>query len=191
MGQEFLRRGDEAVALLVFDMQVSTLLDREVLHSAESNTFFEDFERYFRLLSSLVSHGLPVVSHQWRRVLGIKGLADNYYSFQEGAFLFKKFTSNRFTFVELNVRLKEKLGALLRCRALAQENLCCISRIFVLPCLFFTVDGHCPDRPCPDEHLPKSLLNAAQYNMRVDVHLQQIRILGLVYSALPQDRNAR
>jgi len=191
MGQEFLRQGDQAVALLVFDMQVSTLLDREVLYSTESNTFFEDFERYFRLLSSLVSCGLPLISHQWRRVLGIKGLADNYYLVQEGTFLFKKFASNRFTFVELNLRLKEKLGALLYSKVLTEENLCRTSGIFVLPCLFFTVDGHCPDRPCPDEHLPKSLLNAAQYNMKVDVHLQQIRILGLVYSALPQDRNAR
>ena len=190
MGQEFLRRGDKAVALLVFDMQVSTLLDREILNSAE-HKFFEVFERYFRLLFSLVSRDLPLANHQWRRVFGIKGLADNHYSVQEGTFLFKKFASNRFTFIELNLCLKEKLGALLRRRVHAEEYFCRTSGIFMLPCPFFIVDGHCPHRPCPDEHLPKSSLNAAQYNTKVNDYLQQICILELVHSALPQDRNAR
>ena len=190
MGQEFLRRGDKAVALLVFDMQVSTLLDQEILDSAEYE-FFEVFERYFHLLFSLMSHDLPLANHQWRRVFGIKGLADNHYLVQEGTFLFKKFASNRFTFIELNLYLKERLGSLLRRRVLAEEYFCRTSGIFVLPCPFFTVDGHCPHEPCPDEHLPKSSLNAAQYNTKVDDYLQQIRILGLAYSTLPQGRNAR
>ncbi|KAL4069230.1 hypothetical protein J3A83DRAFT_4413033 [Scleroderma citrinum] len=188
IGQEFLRRGDEAIALLVFDMRVSTLLVQGSLSrsSAELTAFFEDFERYVHLLTSLMSRDLPLANNQWRRVFAINKLPGHCYSVQEGTFLFKKFASNRFTLAELNLRLKEELGAHLRRKVLAEQELCYRSQIFALPCLSFAVDGHCHDELCLDEHLSQSSLNAAQYNVKVDAHLQQIRILDIMYSAPSQ-----
>ncbi|KAL4069231.1 hypothetical protein J3A83DRAFT_4536273 [Scleroderma citrinum] len=192
IGHEFLRRGDEAIALLVFDMRISTLLDQGTLSrsSAELTAFFNDFGIYARLLTSLMSRNLPLSDDQrWRRVFAINELPGQRYSVYEGTFLFKKFASNHFTLAELNLRWKEKLGAHLRRNVLVEQELCRISRIFALPCLFFAIDDHCPDRlSCSDEHLSKSSLSAVQYNMKVNVHLQQIRILDFMYSALPQEQ---
>ncbi|KAL4065822.1 hypothetical protein V8B97DRAFT_1919570 [Scleroderma yunnanense] len=177
IGHEFLRRGDEAIALLVFDMRISTLLDQGTLSrsSAELTAFFNDFGIYARLLTSLMSRNLPLSDDQrWRRVFAINELPGQRYSVYEGTFLFKKFASNHFTLAELNLRWKEKLGAHLRRNVLVEQELC---------------HDHCPDRlSCSDEHLSKSSLSAVQYNMKVNVHLQQIRILDFMYSALPQEQ---
>ncbi|KAL4065819.1 hypothetical protein V8B97DRAFT_1114496 [Scleroderma yunnanense] len=188
IGQEFLSRGNEAIALFVFDMRVSMLLDLESLCSAELTTFFEGFERYARLLVSLMPCNLPLANHQWRRVFAINELLGHRYSLQERTFLFKKFASNRYTLAELNLRLKEELGARLRNSLLTEQNLCRMSRIFALPCLFFAVDDHCHNKLCPDIHLSKSSLDSVQYNTKVDVHLKQIRILDFMYSVLPQEK---
>ncbi|KIM51667.1 hypothetical protein SCLCIDRAFT_33255 [Scleroderma citrinum Foug A] len=180
IGQEFLGRGDEALALLVFDMRVSKLYDPEASHS----TFLEHFENYVRLLASLVPRDLPLDNHLWRRVFAISELPGHRYSVQEGTFLFKKFTSNRFTSAELNHHWKDQMNAKLRQIVLDERNFCYIH--FGPSCIFFAVDNRCHDKDCPDDNLSKSSLNAANYNTRINVHFQLIRVLSLMYSALPQ-----
>ena len=189
IGQDFLRQGDGIIALLIFDLvfdvPVSNFYDPGTSSFAEVTTFLEHFETYVRLLASFVSRDLPLANHLWRRVFSINELPGHHYSVQEGSFLFKKFTSNRFTSAELNSWCKEQLSARFRHRVFSERDFCLVSRIFALPCLYFAVDGHCY-KSCADTPLSKSMPTAADYNMKINLYLQQIRILNSMYSALPQ-----
>ena len=187
IGQEFLRQGHEAIALLVFEIPVSKFYHPGILSFAEVATFLQRFEKYVRLLAPLMSRDLPLADNLWRRVFAINELPCHRYSVQEGSFLFKKFTSNRFTSAELNSWWKKQLNTYFRHKVLSEKDFCLASQRFMLPCLYFGVDGHCY-KSCSGTRLSKTMTTAADYNMKINLFFQQIRILNLTYSALPQEQ---
>lgn len=155
---------------------------------AEVATFLEHFEKYVRLLVPLMSRDLPLADNLWRRVFAIKEFPCHRYSVQKGSFLFKKSTSNLFTSAELNKWWKERLNTYFRHKVSSEKDFCLASQRFMLPCLYFGVDGHCYES-CSDTRLSKSMPTTADYNMKINLFLQQIRILNLTYSALPQKQD--
>ncbi|KAI6000278.1 P-loop containing nucleoside triphosphate hydrolase protein [Pisolithus marmoratus] len=186
LGEEFSDRGEDAMALMAFDVFFSQL---PTLHSAQApqfDNFLRRFERYVRLLVSVVSHEIPfpATDSQVRKVFGIAPLSDHHYSITPGTFLHKRFTQNRHLAADIGLLLNAQLKAHLRQKVL-EENISCIARAFSTQCPYFVLhDCHYRTAHCSHQHSRRTSLNATLYNMKVNLHLQQIRILDLMFSVV-------
>ncbi|KAG6331189.1 hypothetical protein ID866_7900 [Astraeus odoratus] len=79
LGCQFLRRGDDFLALAALDRAFSQF---PVLNSAnldEMDDYLEQFGTYIHLLISVISDGDPLANRGARRVFGVIELPDHYY----------------------------------------------------------------------------------------------------------------
>ncbi|KAI6096326.1 hypothetical protein EDD16DRAFT_1720000 [Pisolithus croceorrhizus] len=189
LGEEFSGRGDEAMALMAFDVYFSELPALNSASASEIDTFLRRFERYVRLLASTVSDEIPLraTDSRVRRVFGISPSSDYHYSVSAGTFLHRKFAQNQhLTMADTNLLLKGRLKARLRQKVLEENDTSCDSQAFSTQCPYSIMHGRSCSRMihCHQQHEQKMSLDAAAYNAKVNVHLQQIRILDLMFSAV-------
>jgi hypothetical protein len=87
--------------------------------------------------------------------------------------------------------LRLSIRTVLKDKVSAVNDMCYESPVFS-QCLMFIVTGGCRRENCPQEHVPVSKLDRTYYNTRVAIHIWQILILQLMYSAHPYiDRRDR
>ncbi|KAI6158403.1 hypothetical protein EDD17DRAFT_1763946 [Pisolithus thermaeus] len=189
LGEEFSGRGDEAMALMAFDVFFSELPALYSASTSEFDTFLKRFERHVRLLASIVSDEIPLraTDSRVRRVFGILPSSDYHYSVSSGTFLHRKFTQNQhLTMTDINLLMKGRLKARLRQKVLEENDISCVSQAFSTQCPYSIMHGRSCSRMihCYQQHEQKMSLDAAAYNAKVNVHLQQIRILDLMFSAV-------
>ncbi|KAI6141395.1 hypothetical protein BKA82DRAFT_2640811 [Pisolithus tinctorius] len=187
LGSEFSDRGEEALALMAFDVLSSRLPTLRSVRASEFDTFLRHFEGYVRLLVSVVSDEITfrATDPQVKKVFGIVPLPNYQYSVTPGTFLHRGSKENRYLSVDIKALLKTQLHAHLRRKVLEVNEASCISQAFSTQCPYFILhDGHCHNKHCNQQHEQRTSLDVTSYNMKVNVHLQQIRILDLAFSAV-------
>ncbi|KAI6094990.1 hypothetical protein F5141DRAFT_1275237 [Pisolithus sp. B1] len=187
MGEEFSNRGEEAMALMTFNVFSSQLATLHSARAAELDIFLKCFERYVRLLISIVSNEIPfrATDSKVMKVFGIVPLHDRSYSVMAGTFLHRRFQQNRYLSTEINDLLMAQLQAHLRKKLQDESDASLISGAFATHCPYSIIHGcSCYRRHCNQQHERRLCLNAASYNMKINLHLQQIRILDLMFSVV-------
>ncbi|KAI6095428.1 hypothetical protein EV401DRAFT_2083708 [Pisolithus croceorrhizus] len=185
LGEEFFDRGEEVMALMTFNVLSSQLPTLSSADAAEFDKFLRRFERYVRLLISILSDEAPlrVTDPKVVKVFGIVPSSDHRYSAMAGTFLHRNFKQHRYLSTEMNDLLKAQLQAHLRQKVLDENNASCISQAFSTQCPSSTTHGRKP------RHKGQPHLNAASHGMKINLHLQQIRILDLMFSAVGGHEN--
>ncbi|KAI6110793.1 hypothetical protein EDD16DRAFT_1710655 [Pisolithus croceorrhizus] len=187
LGEEFSDWGEDAMALMAFDVFFSQLPTLHSVHPAQVDNFLRRFERYVCLLASVVSHEislLPADPHV-RKVFGIVPSADHHFTTTEGTFLHRRFAHNRYLSADIDLLLNTQLKAHLREKVLEEDNIICVARAFSSQCTHVVLhDQHCRKKDCGHQHWQRSSLNATLYNAKVNLHLQQIHILDSMFSVV-------
>ncbi|KAI6094379.1 hypothetical protein F5141DRAFT_250383 [Pisolithus sp. B1] len=187
LGEEFSDWGEDAMALMAFDVFFSQLPTLHSVHPAQVDNFLRRFERYVCLLASVVSHEislLPADPHV-RKVFGIVPSADHHFTTTEGTFLHRRFAHNRYLSADIDLLLNTQLKARLREKVLEEDNIICVARAFSSQCTHVVLhDQHCRKKDCGHQHWQRSSLNATLYNAKVNLHLQQIHILDSMFSVV-------
>ncbi|KAI6128061.1 hypothetical protein EDD16DRAFT_1824810, partial [Pisolithus croceorrhizus] len=102
-----------------------------------------------------------------------------------GTFLHRRFQQNRYLSTEINDLLMAQLQAHLRKKLQDESDASLISGAFATHCPYSIIHGcSCYRRHCNQQHERRLCLNAASYNMKINLHLQQIRILDLMFSVV-------
>ncbi|KAI5997140.1 hypothetical protein EDD15DRAFT_2364627 [Pisolithus albus] len=185
LGEEFSDWGEDALALMAFDVCFSQLPALYSAHAAQIDNFLKRFERYVSLLVSIVSDETPLrpTDPHVRKVFGIVPSTDNHYTITEGAFLHRRFAHNRHLSAEIDLLLNDRLKARLRQKVLDQDNMISVTRALSTQCPYLVLhDQRCRKRDCGHQHWKRTSLNATMYNMKINLHLQQIRILDMLFS---------
>ncbi|KAI5997877.1 hypothetical protein F5J12DRAFT_895738 [Pisolithus orientalis] len=133
-----------------------------------------------------------------RKLFAITQLSDDQYDVQAGSFILatpstvstsndEQTNGSQYTHGQVTNALKDRVRSYLRHQVDTETRLCYSAKIFS-QCLLYSVIGSCKYGKCKQQHVSLSSLDSTQYNARVGIHLQQIRILQLVYSAFPEMR---
>ncbi|KAI9566690.1 hypothetical protein HD554DRAFT_2315329 [Boletus coccyginus] len=159
----------------------------------EMSQFLNKFREYTGLLHDIIYHPDPLSVTSIKRLFSITEISNTEYRMEPGSFLH---TGDRHGPMDLRPSVvtlskREMVTALKKCLAIhlckrvTKENeLCCDAMVFS-QCLTFTVYGQCKRANCPQEHVKSADLDSKRYNLRIGTHLQQIRILQLMYSVDP------
>ncbi|KAF9219473.1 hypothetical protein BS17DRAFT_760990 [Gyrodon lividus] len=201
LATSFQENGDDTAALWSLDHFFSRLPRLLSATLQELTVFLRRYYAYARLLFQTVSHNDPIGDHNIRKLMGITEVSKDEFTIHPGAFLSRQpastidndashpLPSSRQALTDL---LKERMRDHLQVKVDAENKQCYEARVFS-QCLSFimTRDNVCKYFGCPQEHVPMKSLDQAQYNARVGAHLQQMRILQLMYSAHPHMRRTR
>jgi hypothetical protein len=198
----FKKHDNQVAALLCLDHVFSQDMDIRSFTVDEMAGFLHT---YARLLHRISMFRDPVEHSGIRRLFSIVQLSGDEFLIPRGTFLHSNVTEirqgitlvsehslgyrasrrNVTELLQLSVRtvLKDKVSAV--------NDMCYESPVFS-QCLTFIVSGGCRRENCPQEHVPISKLDRMRYNTRVAIHIWQILILQLLYSAHPHlDRRDR
>ncbi|KAF9230011.1 hypothetical protein BU15DRAFT_84182, partial [Melanogaster broomeanus] len=168
LATSFLEKGaDNSAALWTLDHCFSRLPRLVDVTLQELSFFLRRYYAYARLLFLAASHSDPIGNHNIRKLMGITEVHNDEFTMHLSAF--------RFLFPQHPSTLNSDPHS---------------------PPPLFPTRSHYPTEteiaPPPQrqgrcgEQAMSKFLNQEQYNARVGVHLQQMRILQLMYSAQPQ-----
>ncbi|KAG1738625.1 uncharacterized protein EDB91DRAFT_1137833, partial [Suillus paluster] len=160
--------------------------------------FLETFHTYARLLYQISTMPDPLGRDDVLRLFSIVPLSGNEFLIPRGTFLHDSATetpwNNHLVSVHQSGYTTSRRNAtqlvhpfirtVLKDKVLAVDEMCCNAPVF-LQCLPYIVSGTCRRMPCPQEHVMMLNLGRMQYNAHVAIHLQQMLILQLLYSAHP------
>ncbi|KAF8838026.1 hypothetical protein BDN67DRAFT_972122 [Paxillus ammoniavirescens] len=202
LATSFQEKGDDTAALWSLDHFFARL---PILRSAtlqELTVFLGRYYAYARLLFVTVSHNDPIGDHSIRKLMGITEVSKDEFTIHPGAFLSRQPASttndapasesqSSFSRQTLTRLLRDRMRDHLQAKVDAENKHCCEATVFS-QCLSYimTRNNLCNYVGCPQEHVPMTALDQAQYNARVGAHLQQMRILQLMYSAAPHMRRS-
>ncbi|KAG6332615.1 hypothetical protein ID866_6474 [Astraeus odoratus] len=199
LATSFLEREERIAALWCLD-RFFTPLPLSLPDTLEGLTrFLREFYAYAHLLYIVASHNDPVGEPIIRQLFGITDLGNGTYVVHPGSFLPVSVSetdpalndvptnTDLHSHKTLTDDLRERLRKHLREKVVAETTLCYNAKIFS-QCLSYIIHGACNYIGCLQQHASLSSLDSAQYNMRVGIHLQQMRILQLMFSAFPEMR---
>ncbi|KAI6022561.1 hypothetical protein EDC04DRAFT_334245 [Pisolithus marmoratus] len=198
LAQTFIKQNNKVAALWCLDHVFSRLPHLLSATLEEFASFLRKFYTYSHLLYTVASQNDPVGAQGVRKLFGITQLSDDQYIVQMGSFILTtpgaNFTTedegtnaSPYTHGRLTNILKDRIRSYLRYQVNAETRVCYNAKVFS-QCLLYAINGSCNYAKCKQQHVPLSSLDTAQYNARVGLHLQQMRILQLVYSAFPEMR---
>ncbi|KAI6021001.1 hypothetical protein BKA83DRAFT_14200 [Pisolithus microcarpus] len=198
LAQFFMEQKDNAATLWCLNHVFARLPQLVSATLEEFALFLRKFYTYSHLLYTVASQNDPVGGRGIRKLFGITQLSDDQYVVQTGSFILpipgaesttedERTNASQYTHGQITNALKERVRSYLRYQVKAETGLCNNAKVFS-QCLLYSVNGSCNYAKCKQQHVPLSSLDSAQYNARVGIHLQQMRILQLVYSAFPEMR---
>ncbi|KAI6094857.1 hypothetical protein EDD16DRAFT_1502638 [Pisolithus croceorrhizus] len=201
LAESFTKRDEKVPALWCLNHVFSRLPQLFSATLEDFAHFLRKFYTYSHLLYIIASHNDPVGGRGVRRLFGIIQLSDDQYEVQPGSFILatpravstdddEQKSPSPSTRGQITGALKERVRLHLRYQVNAETRLCYNAKVFS-QCLLYAVNGSCNYAKCKQHHVPPSSLDPAQYNARVGIHLQQMRILQLVYSAFPEMRDIK
>ncbi|KAH7884002.1 hypothetical protein F5I97DRAFT_1631620 [Phlebopus sp. FC_14] len=190
----FLDRKDSNAALWILDRTFSRLPRLMDATLAELAGFLQRYYTYARMLYVIASHNDPLGDPGIRKLLAISEVSKDRYVLHPNSLLsFEPPTTNpsavppiltAYSRVYVTQLLKNRMRNYLHDKVHAENERTYEAKVFS-QCLSFIMNDSCNYQRCPQEHVHLSSLDAKQYNARIGIHLQQMRILQLVYSALP------
>ncbi|KAI6165389.1 hypothetical protein EDD17DRAFT_1754090 [Pisolithus thermaeus] len=197
LAEFFKEQNESAAALWCLNHIYSPLPQIPSPTLKEVTLFLRKFYIYSQLLYTVASHKDPVGGYGIRKLFGITQLSVDQYAVQPNSFISPTpgakspsddaHTNRLYTHGQITCALKERVRLHLRFQVSAETRLCHKAKVFS-QCLLYAVNGFCNYAKCKQRHAPLSSLDSTQYNAQVDIYLQQMRILQLVYSAFPEMR---
>ncbi|KAI6128736.1 hypothetical protein EDD16DRAFT_1739250 [Pisolithus croceorrhizus] len=197
LAEFFKEQNESATALWCLNHIFSPLPQIPSANLKEVTLFLRKFYIYSQLLYTIASHRDPVGMYGIRKLFGITQLSVDEYAVQPNSFILPTpgvespsddvHTNRSYTHGEITCALKECVRRHLRFQVSAETRLFHNAKVFS-QCLLYAVNGFCNYAKCKQRHVPLSSLDSTQYNAQVDIYLQQMRILQLVYSAFPEMR---
>ncbi|KIK18632.1 hypothetical protein PISMIDRAFT_178561 [Pisolithus microcarpus 441] len=200
LAETFEEQNESAAALWCLNHVFSPLPQLLSATLQEFTFFLRKFYIYSHLLYTVACHSDPVGVHGIRRLFGITRLSDDQYVVQPGSFILmtpstksttegvdERTNPSSYSHGQITDALKERVRSYLRLQVNVEIRLCHNSKI-LSQCLLYAIYGSCNYAKCKQQHDPLSSLDSTQYNARIGLHLQQMRILQLVYSAFPEMR---
>ncbi|KAI6165387.1 hypothetical protein EDD17DRAFT_225222 [Pisolithus thermaeus] len=200
LAESFIKRDEKVAALWCLNHVFSRLPQLSSATLEDFALFLRRFYTYSHLLYIVASHNDPVGERDIRRLFGITQLSDDQYVVKPGSFILttpsaesttkdvdEKTNASPYTQAQITNALKDRVRSYLRYQVNAETRLCYKSKI-LSQCLLYAINGSCNYAKCQQRHDPLSSLDSVQYNARIGLHLQQMRILQLVYSAFPEMR---
>ncbi|KAG1738617.1 uncharacterized protein EDB91DRAFT_1249139 [Suillus paluster] len=197
----FQEHNNPSAALHCLDHFFSQVTDIRSFQVHEMAGFLETFHTYARLLYQFSTLPDPLESDDVLRLFSIVPLSGDEFLIPHGTFLYDNatetsrnnhlvsmhqsgYTASRRHATEL---IHLSIRTVLEDKVLAVDEMCCDAPVF-LQCLPYIVSGTCRRARCPQEHVTISNLDRVQYNAHVAIHIQQILILQLLYSAHPSTK---
>ncbi|KAG0703070.1 hypothetical protein DFH29DRAFT_918710 [Suillus ampliporus] len=194
----FETHNNPPAALLCLDHIFSRATDIRSFAVDEMQRFLQQFHAYTRLLYQISTFPDPVGHGGIRKLFSIVKLSGDEFLIPNGTFLHSSvmesrqgitlasehpsgYKASRRNITEL---LQAFIRTLLKDKVSAINDMCCESPVFS-QCLPFLVSGVCRRENCPQEHVAISKLDRLYYNARVAIHIWQILILQIMYSAHP------
>ncbi|KAI5983593.1 hypothetical protein EDD15DRAFT_2487286 [Pisolithus albus] len=196
----FQERNENAPALWCLNHVFSRLPQHLHAKLEDFALFLRKFYTYSHLLYTIASHSDPVGVQGIRRLFGITQLSDDQYVVQPGSFILmtpsaksttegidERTNPSSYSHGQITDAFKQRVRSYLRHQVNVETRLCYNSKI-LSQCLLHAIIGSCNYAKCKQQHDSLSSLDSTQYNARIGLHLQQMRILQLVYSAFPEMR---
>ncbi|KAH7911824.1 hypothetical protein BJ138DRAFT_1005801 [Hygrophoropsis aurantiaca] len=192
----------QAAVLLCLEHIFSRSLHIHAANVEEVSTLLRKFLVYIRLLYQLVSDMDPLSKTSMRKLLGISEISNNEYFVAQGTFLHictqtrsvKFLTSTpagiTMSRTQLTEHMRTSLRGHLQQKVLEEDRLCQSAKAFSM-CLTYSMSGQCNWERCRQSHVDRKTMDAKYYNARVGIHLQQISILQVMYSAEPNTNRER
>jgi len=194
----FMKHDHKAAILLCLDHIFSQEMDIPSFSVDDMALFLPKFHDYARMLHHISMFPDPIGHQGILRLFSIVKLPGDEFLIPNRTFLYNSATkirqatvlvsehpcgykSSRRNITEL---LRLSIRTVLTDKVLAVNDMCYKSPVFS-QCLTFIVTGSCRRECCPQEHVPMSKLDRMYYNTRVAIHIWQILILQLMYSAHP------
>ncbi|KAK0456957.1 hypothetical protein EV421DRAFT_103155 [Armillaria borealis] len=189
LGSEFHKMGHSSAALLCLDQYFSQTLRIQDMTLVDAVKELSFFYTYAGLLSAAAFRTDPSGDAPTATLFGFRRIAENEFLvpsntwLHSAAFKLRPRDANQDSDADLRLSVLELRGLFqhvlrrhLKQRTASENDQCARSKA-VLPCLVFAVSGFCRRHDCPEAHVSPSVIDAAYYNMRVRLHLQQILIL--------------
>ncbi len=189
LGSEFHKMGHSSAALLCLDQYFSQTLRIQDMALVDAVKELSFFYTYVGLLSAAAFRTDPSRDAPTAALFGFRRVAENEFLvppntwLHSAAFKLRPRDANQYSDADLRLSVLELRGLFqhvlrshLKQRTASENDQCARSKAF-LPCLVFAVSGFCRRHDCPEAHVSPSVIDAAYYNMRVRLHLQQILIL--------------
>ena len=185
-----------AAALLALDHFFSQFPELKSYKIHKMASFLGKFAEYAHLLHSIISHPDPLSSDSIRRLFCIREQSNTEYGLQLNSFLHNSaigdrdgplYSQNSAEALSKNdvvLALRKYLAKHLRERVTKENELCCEAPVFSL-CLTSIMTDRCNFTSCAQEHVKREELDLERYNLRLGIHLQQMYILQLMFSANP------
>jgi len=163
----------------------------------EMTGFLETFHTYAQLLYQISTLPDPAGRRDVRSLFSIVPLPGDEFLIPIGTFLHASVETpqhNRLVSVHqsgyrasrrnITQLIQLSIRTVLKDQVSVVDEMCSNAPVFS-QCLTFMVSGTCRRERCPQEHVTISKLDRVQYNAHVAIHIQQILVLQLVYSADP------
>ncbi|KIK18633.1 hypothetical protein PISMIDRAFT_109068 [Pisolithus microcarpus 441] len=197
LAEAFMTRNENGAVLWCLNHVFSSLPPLLPATMENFALFLRKFYTYSHLFYTVASHNDPVGGRGIRKLFGIVQLSDDQYVMQPGSFILatpstasssdgEQTNPSPYSHGQITHALKERVRLHLRYQVDAETLLCHNAKVFS-QCLIYIITGSCNSAKCKQQHVSLSSLDSAQYNARIGIHLQQMRILQLVYSAFPED----
>ncbi|KAK0207964.1 hypothetical protein DFS33DRAFT_396866 [Desarmillaria ectypa] len=201
LGLEFHRMGHTSAALLCLDQYFSQALRIQNMALVDAVEELSLFYTYVNLLSFAAYRTDPCGDVTTAALFGFQRIAENEFLVPQNTWLHSAVVGLHLRSVlgdsdftvsvpELRGMFQEVLRSRLKQRTAAENEECARSKAFQ-PCLVFAVSGFCRRPECPEAHTSPSMMDAAYYNMRVRMHLQQILILQSLRENADEDIESR
>ncbi|KAI6137063.1 hypothetical protein F5141DRAFT_66140 [Pisolithus sp. B1] len=198
LAEAFMGRKENGAALWCLNHVFSSLPPLLPATLENFALFLRKFYTYSHLFYTVASHNDPVSGRGIRKLFGIVQLSDDQYVLQPGSFILatpsgasssndEQTNAAPHSHGQITNALKERVRLHLRYQVDAEILFCHNAKVFS-QCLLYVITGSCDNGKCKQQRVSLSSLDSAQYNARVGIHLQQMRILQLVYSAFPELR---
>jgi hypothetical protein len=196
---DFHRHNNQPAALLCLDHLFFQTTDIRTFGVDEMERFLEQFHAYARLLYLILAIPDLMEQHGIRRLFSIVRLSGDKFLIPDGTFLHNCVVETRqditwvsehpsgYTASRRNVAqlLQRSIQTILKDKVSEIDAMCCKSPVFS-QCLQFLISGVCRRENCPQEHVALLQFNRLYYNKRVAIHIWQILILQIMYSAHPR-----
>ncbi|KAG0703072.1 hypothetical protein DFH29DRAFT_804090 [Suillus ampliporus] len=197
----FQEHNHQTGALHCLDHFFSQVTDIRPFKIHEMASFLQTFHTYARLLYQFSTLPDPLECRDIQRLFSIVPLSGDKFLIPSGTFLHSSATETPQNYRRVSVHqfgytvsrrnatelIRLSIRTVLKDKVLAVDEMCCDAPVF-LQCLSFVVFGTCWRAQCSQEHVTIWDLDRVQYNAHVAIHIQQILILQLLYSAHPSTK---
>ena len=199
LGKAFHRAGNSPAALLCLDHYFVNPPHIKVTKGSETLDALHAYLVYVRLLRHVAVEQDPCHQTAFQKLFGFRFSTESFVLVPRGTFLFTllenispgaswKMTEEGVFIPDYELKQHFQTGMKGRLRSrIQEENQICLGAHAFTPCISYAALATCRRGDCPQEHLLPSEQTPEAYNIRIQLHLQQLHILATLASVEPSE----